>query len=105
MDRLFAEGQSPIGLLRSAAGHFKKFHVTLAKIADGTPAEAAIAALRLHFKRTDEFKRQLRQWNLIKVGRALDLLTQAERECKFAARPQQLMVARVFMQIAAQARK
>ena len=102
LDRLFAEGQSPIGLLRSAAAHFKKLHVTLAKIADGTPAEAAVAALRLHFKRTDEFKRQLKQWNLMKVGRALDLLTQAERECKFAARPQKLICARVFLQIAAQ---
>ncbi len=102
LDRLLAEGQSPIGLLRSAVGHFKKFHITLAKIKDGIPSETAVAALRLHFKRTDEFKRQLRQWNLAKIGRALDLLVQAERECKFSSRPQKLICSRVFLQIAAQ---
>lgn len=103
LDRLFAEGQSPIGLLRAASGHFKKFHVTLSKISDGTTVEAAIIPLRLHFKRTDEFKRQIRLWSLPKVARALDLLTKAERECKFSSRPQKLICGRVFLQIAAQA--
>ena len=69
------------------------------------PQESAVAALFLHFKRVDEFKRQLKQWNTIKAGRALDLLTQAERDCKFSARPQQLICSRVFLQIAAQAAK
>ncbi len=103
LDRLFAEGQSPIGLLRAASGHFKKFHVTLSKISDGATVEAAIIPLRLHFKRTDEFKRQIRLWSLPKVARALDLLTKAERECKFSSRPQKLICGRVFLQIAAQA--
>ena len=103
LDRLFAEGQSAIGLLRSASAHFKKIHLTLAKIEEGTPTESAVAALFLHFKRVDEFKRQLKLWNTIKAGRALELLTQAERDCKFAARPQQLICSRVFLQIAAQA--
>lgn len=103
LDRLFAEGENAIGLLRAASAHMKKFHVVLAKIADGVPAETAVAALRLHFKRVDEFKRQLRMWNLTKAGRALDLLTQAERDCKFASRPQKLICGRVFLQIAAQA--
>lgn len=103
LDRLFAEGQSPIGLLRAASGHFKKFHVTLSKISDGVTVEAAIIPLRLHFKRTGEFKRQIRLWSLPKVARALDLLTKAERECKFSSRPQKLICGRVFLQIAAQA--
>ena len=103
LDRLFAEGQSAIGLLRSASAHFKKIHLTLAKIEEGTPMESAVAALFLHFKRVDEFKRQLRMWTAIKAGRALELLTQAERDCKFSARPQQLICSRVFLQIAAQA--
>ena len=33
------------------------------------------------------------------------LLTQAEQDCKKTGRPQQLTVARVFMQIAAQAKR
>ena len=105
LDRLFAEGQSAIGLLRSAAAHFKKIHLTLGKIEEGTPTETAVASLFLHFKRVDEFKRQLRMWNTIKAGRALELLMQAERDCKFSARPQQLICSRIFLQIAAQANK
>lgn len=105
LDRLFAEGESAIGLLRAASAHMKKFHVTLAKIGDGVPVKTAVDVLHLHFKRVDEFREQLSMWNLEKVGRALNLLTQAELDCKKAGRPQQLITARVLMQIAAQARK
>lgn len=103
LDRLFAEGQSAIGLLRAASAHFKKFHLTIGRIGDGQAAEAAVAALRLHFKSVDIFKNQLRLWNAEKIGRALDLLTRAEQDCKRSARPQQLICARAFLQIAAQA--
>lgn len=105
LDRLFAEGQSGIGLLRAVSGHLKRFHLTMGKISDGMSIDTAVAALRLHFKRVDTFKRQLRYWNIPKISRALDLLTQAEQDCKRAAHPQQLICARVFLQIAAQAKK
>ena len=105
LDRLFAEGESPISLLRAASMHMRRFHIVLGKIEDGGSADEAVKALFLHFKRVAQFKEQTRLWTLAKVGRAMDLLTQAERDCKKAGRPQQLTVARVFMQIAAQARK
>ena len=104
LDRLFAEGESPISLLRAASMHMKRFHIVLGKIESGGSMSEAVKALFLHFKRVDQFKEQLGMWTLAKVGRAMDLLTQAERDCKKAGRPQQLTVARVFMQIAAQAK-
>lgn len=104
LDRLFAEGESPISLLRAASMHMKRFHVVLGKVEDGGSMDEAVKALFLHFKRVNQFKAQVGMWTLAKVGRAMDLLTQAERDCKKAGRPQQLTVARVFMQIAAQAK-
>lgn len=105
LDRLFAEGESPISLLRAASMHLKRFHIVLGKIEDGGSVEDAVKALFLHFKRVNQFKEQLCLWNLAKIGRAMDLLTQAEQDCKKTGRPQQLTVARVFMQIAAQAKR
>ena len=105
LDRLFAEGEAPIMLLRAAAAHLRKFHTALGKVEDGKTVSEAVGALFLHFKRVEQFKSQMRLWSTAKIGRALDLLVQTERACKKAGIPQNLMVARVFLQIAAQAKK
>ncbi len=107
LDRLYAEGELPITLLRAAANHFKRLHLVVGKTAQGTALDAAMRSLfpPVHFKRTDDFKRQTRLWALPKIGRALSLLAEAERECKRPGRPQELICARVFLQIAAQAKR
>lgn len=105
LDRLFAEGEAPIMLLRAAAAHLRKFHAALGKLEDGRSVSEAVGGAFVHFKRVDQFKAQLRLWSTAKIGRALDLLVQTERACKKAGNPQNLMVARVFLQIAAQAKK
>lgn len=107
LDRLYAEGELPITLLRAASNHFKRLHLAVAKTAQGMSADAVMRSMYppVHFKRTDAFKRQMQLWSLPKTGRALELLTEAERECKRFGRPQNLVCARVFLQIAAQVKR
>lgn len=105
LDRLFSEGQLPIVLLRSASGHFKKLHQVLAKRQEGGNLEQILISLRLFYNKAEEFKEQLRLWDVKKTARALDLLVQAEQDCKIGSYPQKLVCARVFLQIAAQAQK
>lgn len=107
LDRLYAEGELPITLLRSVCNHFKRLHVVVSKVQNGTDVDTAMRSLfpPVHFKRTADFKRQIRLWNTNKISRALELLVEAERECKRAGRPQDLICARVFLQIAAQAKR
>ncbi len=105
LDRLFSEGQTAIGLLRIASAHFKKFHVVLSKISQGVSQEMAIKSLFFHFKSVPIVESQLRLWNINKIARALDLIAKAEQDCKISAFPPQLICARVFLTITAQAMK
>lgn len=107
LTRLYAEGQAPIVLLRAASMHFRRLHVTAGKIKEGQNMETAMRSLYppVHFKRADSFKRQLKIWSAPKITRALALLMEAERECKRPGRPPELLCSRVFLQIAAQAKR
>ena len=107
LEKLYAEGQSPIGLLRMASSHFKRFHLVQSKIARGEAASAAMNALypKIHFKRTADFQSGLRFWSLPKIARALDLLTQTETRFKSKNIPQNLLCSRTFLLIARLARR
>lgn len=107
LDRLYAEGTAPIALLRAVTGHFKKLHLTVAKIGEGQNIDTAMRAIYppINFKKADSFKRQTKVWSLPKITRSLALLMDAERECKRRGRPQELICSRVFLQISAQAKR
>lgn len=102
LERLYSEGQSPIGLLRAVSFHFKKLHLSLGRMAEGESADTVIKRLvpPLHFKRTNAFKDQLNVWTLQKIEKVLRLLTDTERQVKFGEIPQELLCARTFLQIA-----
>ena len=107
LEKLYAEGTAPIALLRAAAAHFKRVHATLGRIDCGETVLAAMNALvpKIHFKRTEDFKRLLRLWTVPKVVRVLDILTETEIGCKTKNAPQPLLCARAFLQIASLAGK
>ena len=105
LEKLYAEGQAPIALLRAATAHFKRFHQAQGKISNGESVDSAMNALRLNFKRKDDFKAQLKIWSLPKISRALDILCQTETGCKTKESPQALLCARAFLQIASFAKR
>lgn len=106
LDRFTAEGQSMIPVLRSVSRHFMRLHLVSGAIDQGKPAEAAVGLLRppLFFKTKSRFMAQIRRWPVGRVVQVLDLLLEAEIDCKSTGAREYEIVSRVFLQIAHAAR-
>jgi len=102
LDRLLREGGQPVGMLRSVSRHFQRLHLAAGLMAQGKSADQAMAALKppVIFKAADRFRRQLSRWPADRVGKALDLLTEAEVDCKTTGMPAAEITSRALMMIA-----
>jgi DNA polymerase-3 subunit delta len=87
--RLRLDGVAPVAILRALQRHFQHLHLALATIAAGAGAEHAVAGLRppVFFKRRPAFLAQLRRWPAATAAGALDLLLEAEIDCKTTGLP------------------
>jgi len=105
--RLIQEGIAPVRILRAVASHMLRLQVTGARMAGGDPADRAMKALRppIFYQRTRQFERQLGVWRAQRVGRALDLLLEAERRCKSTGMPDEAVCGRVLLQVSALGRR
>jgi DNA polymerase-3 subunit delta len=102
LDRAFAEGISAVLIVRGTARHVQRLWTVAARIADGEPTDKAMTALRppVFFKSRESFRRQVRAWTPDRLGLALDILTEAEIDCKSSATPADLMCERALLRIA-----
>lgn len=102
LDRLLREGGQPVSMLRSVARHFQRLHLAAGLMAQGKSADQAMTALKppVIFKAAERFKRQLSRWPADRLGKALDLLTEAEADCKTTGMPVPEITSRALMMIA-----
>jgi len=102
LDKLLNEGAQPVAMLRSVSRHFLRLHLVAGLIAQGKSADQAMAALKppVIFKMADRFRRQVSRWPVDRLGRALELLTEAELDCKTTGLPAPEITARALMMIA-----
>jgi DNA polymerase-3 subunit delta len=107
LDRLVGEGQALIGLLRTVSRHFMRLHLAGGAMAHGKSADQALALLKppVFFKVKGRFLAQLRKWPPARAAQALDLLLEAEMDCKTTGMPEYEIVSRVFLQISRAARR
>ncbi len=86
LDRLWAEGATPIKVLRAAQRHFTRLHLCAGLIAGGCDDASAMKSLRppVFWKEVASFGEQLRRWPLPRLAHALDRLLATEMECKRA---------------------
>jgi DNA polymerase-3 subunit delta len=100
LDRL--TGAQPITILRAVARHFQRLHLAAGMVAQGRSVDQAVGALKppVIFKVADRVKRQVGRWPLDRLGRALDMLIEAEVDCKTTGMPTQSITARALMQVA-----
>ena len=100
--RLFAEGTSPVPLLRAAQRHFQRLQVGAAHAARGQTPQQAVKALRppVFFKQEAQVAAQIRRWTLPLLRQALDRLLEAEAEVKRTNMPDETICARAFFQVA-----
>ena len=84
IERLLAEGEAEIALLRALARRLWQIASVAAAVADGQARDAAIGALRppLFWKAKAGFARQLQLWPAAATRRALAAVLEAERQIK-----------------------
>ena len=101
-----ASGESPIGLLRAAQGHFRTLHLIAGAVAGGGGLDRAMAGVRppLRFRAADRVKAQMRHWRLSDLERALGILFRAEWSCKSGAAPSGPIAVRALLRVARAAR-
>jgi DNA polymerase III subunit delta len=84
LDKLHAAGTPPDVLLATVCQHILRLLRLRAKIDAGASADAALKGFRppVHFRRADQMKIQIRNWDGPRLRRALDLSSRALRQAR-----------------------
>jgi DNA polymerase-3 subunit delta len=100
--RLAGDGAGGIALLRAAQAHFRRLHLTRARIDAGADRERALSQLQppLFFKRKEAFGRDVERWPLARLRAALDRLVEAEAQSKRTGADDTLLAADALVAIA-----
>ena len=106
LETAFAEGASPVAIIRVAAQHITRLVHAQALIAAGKTPDQAMMSLRppVIFHQKPAFAQQMRRWSRPRLGRALELLTEAELACKTTGAPALALATRALLQVAHAAR-
>ena len=104
--RSYSAGQSPITLLRAIGRELGRLHQAAGAIAGGTSLEGAMAQMRppVFFKVKPAYERALRSWRADDLLRAIEMVADAEVQCKNGA-PDESVVWRTALRIANAARR
>lgn len=96
-------GVSPISTVRALQREFIRLRAARALMADGASAETAMAKLRppVFFMEKRAFEDRLRRWPLNRLDMALELLVEAEIGAKSTGLPDEEIVERAALRIAA----
>lgn len=107
LSRALDEGLHPVQILRGAARHFLRLHEAVGHLASGKNPDAAMKSLRppVMFMQADRFLAQLQRWRPARLSNALDILTQAEMDCKTTGMPIEAVCGRALMRIAQAAKR
>jgi DNA polymerase-3 subunit delta len=102
LDRVFAEGNAAVSVLRALSRHLLTLHQARAAMQGGADARSAVERFRppLHFAVKPRVTRQLGVWSAEALGDALALLTEAELQCKTTGMPDITIVRRAAMRVA-----
>lgn len=102
LDRLFAEGENAVTVLRAAQRHITRLHLAAANREGGMNDDEAVRALRPppFFKVMDRMKVQLRSWPARRARAALGLLLEAELDVKRSGPPPEAVCRDALLRIA-----
>jgi DNA polymerase-3 subunit delta len=103
LERAYGEGTSPVAALRAMARHMTRLHLAVALAAGGRSPAQAMKSLRppIIYKFEDRFAAQMRAWRGQRIAAALEVLIDAEVECKTTGQPAELLCGRALMRLAA----
>ncbi len=104
--RAFGEGAQPVTVLRAAARYIMRLHRAAGLVARGRSPTDAMKMLRppVIYLHQEMFAAQLRQWGSNELSRALDILLDAELDCKTTGMPANEVSGRALLRISQAAR-
>ena len=107
LGRVLQEGESPVSIVRALLRHLQRLHVLAARVAAGTPIDAAIRAARppIFFKQEDSFRRQLGLWSEARLRPQLDRIARAELDIKTTGYPAETICREAMLRVAQEARR
>ena len=107
LSRLALDGVAPVAALRALLRHLQRLHLVAGQAAQGGRVEQAVASLRppVYFKRLDGFRAQARAWRPAHLVTAMDLVSEAELDCKTTGLPAAPIAARAVMRVTEAARR
>ena len=102
LTKMFSEGISPVAVIRSIQRHFQRLHFIHSQKEKGKSLDQALGKLRppVFFKRKARFQRQVQNWSLRKINRALLITTKTEIDSKTTGLPAEVLCNRALMRIA-----
>lgn len=106
LPKCFAAGHSPVAILRATMRHLHRLHLAASLASRGQPPDQAAKALRppIFYKHLPAFRAQLRQWTPERLAQGLELVSQAELDCKTTGMPVETICARALMRVTQAAR-
>ncbi len=104
--RAYLEGAVAVPVLRATARHLQRLHLMAGAKERGDSVERALKAMRppLHFKLERALVGQSRNWPTDRVARAMEIVLDAERDCKTTGLPAEAICGRALIRVAAAAR-
>lgn len=105
--RALGEGVHPVQILRATARHFLRLHEASGHVAKGKNPDMAMKSLKppVMFMQADRFRSQLQRWRPAHLNNALDILVEAEMDCKTTGMPIEAICSRALMRIAQAAKR
>lgn len=99
--KLLGEDVNFMTVLRALQNHFRRLHITRARIESGEDAETAMKKLSppVFFKQADAFRSQASRWSLPAIEQTLQKLSGVEAQCKQTAMPPETLCAQTILGI------
>jgi len=106
LSRARQQDANAVLILNALTRHLHQLHIASGRIAEGSPPDAAVKALRppVHFSRTNAVRRQLGLWSPARLSRAMELVLEADMACKTASMPDFAVASQTLFRIAQAAR-
>lgn len=106
LERAYTEGLAPVAILRLLSRHLQRVQLAQAHMGRGQTPDQAMKSLRppVIFTQADGFRSQLRQWSRTNLAQAMEIVTDAEMDCKTTGMPAEAVCGRALMRVAQAAR-
>lgn len=100
-NRLLQEGVAAVAMLRTIQSHFRRLHITLARIEQGFNVDEAMRKLTpaVFFKQQDSFKAQLRRWTSGQIEILMQKLAALEAQTKQTGTPVETLCGQAILSI------